>query len=804
MRTADRILVKGWILAPFEVTASSFRALVTLQFLCQLETGGYYEDKVAASAELVGSTRSSSSAYFEKLEILPHSQLIENEEAGVKGRQFQFEGLLNIQSLIPSDESRTYRLSLLARFSDKVALSNVSTITVLPREQWGKPQGGLLFPNVGVLGSDFLLVEGFSHYGKSLPTSVEVYVEGTLLGLATLGLELAELNNAYQDSLVSEKSRFQFLISFENAEEKLTSSVLQRPIQIEVKTLFEDGLEQTFRAPKLLWKPLQNKSELSENIEGEIEKVYFSEEGLLQIDGWMRSPGSARLILEGVRKRFDVTEKDFPGYTVWTKRRDIEARFAFLTMHDSYAFSVRLDPYAFGRFPGQLRLLAELSSNGKQFPLGSEHAWEHATELLQNIISKDTLAEKLVAKTSTSLSRLGVRSAKKLSTSETLKKTKSTSKTKKLSKLLVATNNLSAMEGAPKVLYAVIKHLLETTKGVQVSVVSPCEGDLLARYEALGVTVHVIGRGEASQREFKRLFEQFEPELVFANVIDTAWAVEAAWAKDVPCIWAIHESVDPLKEATCPMARLGLLHRLRGAERLIFVSERTKEVYLPYVEAKNTSVIPNGIDVDAIEAKCRSVTRQMARESLRISEDQIVISIIGTTVERKGQDVFLKGISELKLKNPRRKLKCFVVGAREIPFLSELIRLRQELKLEDVVEFVKETQAVEKYYQASDVLVIASREESAPLVSLEAFAFGVPLVSTTVFGLSEQIVDGVNALAFEMDNAFDLAQKVEKVISNSSLRNDLVEQAKADVKSRFSSSASLSKYRSHIESILPL
>ena len=55
-----------------------------------------------------------------------------------------------------------------------------------------------------------------------------------------------------------------------------------------------------------------------------------------------------------------------------------------------------------------------------------------------------------------------------------------------------------------------------------------------------------------------------------------------------------------------------------------------------------------------------------------------------------------------------------------------------------------ETAEPGRFYQAADVFVCTSRVESFPRVTLEAMAHGLPIVTTPVFGIREQVRPGTS------------------------------------------------------------
>ena len=115
------------------------------------------------------------------------------------------------------------------------------------------------------------------------------------------------------------------------------------------------------------------------------------------------------------------------------------------------------------------------------------------------------------------------------------------------------------------------------------------------------------------------------------------------------------------------------------------------------------------------------------------------------------------------------------MGDRPGPYSSELARLAARLPApcRDRVHVVPETEDVAPYYQAADVFVCTSRVESYPRVTLEAMACGLPIVSTPVFGLAEQLADGVNATFYPPGDATALAEALACLIEEPERRRTM-------------------------------
>jgi glycosyltransferase involved in cell wall biosynthesis len=80
--------------------------------------------------------------------------------------------------------------------------------------------------------------------------------------------------------------------------------------------------------------------------------------------------------------------------------------------------------------------------------------------------------------------------------------------------------------------------------------------------------------------------------------------------------------------------------------------------------------------------------------------------------------------------------------------------------------------------QAHDVLCLCSTfSEMSPLVIQEAFAAGIPVIASKVYGNAEQIIHGVNGLLFNYNEVEDLMRQIVKCINEP----DLVKQMSKNI-----------------------
>jgi len=114
-------------------------------------------------------------------------------------------------------------------------------------------------------------------------------------------------------------------------------------------------------------------------------------------------------------------------------------------------------------------------------------------------------------------------------------------------------------------------------------------------------------------------------------------------------------------------------------------------------------------------------------------------------------------------------LRLIVVGGDGLhtPEGQRLLGLTRTFGVEESIAFIGriEQKELPVYYNAADVMVLASHYESFGLVSIEALACGTPVVATPVGVMDTLIKQGQNGQLVANGDAESLAKAIDKVAS---------------------------------------
>lgn len=334
-------------------------------------------------------------------------------------------------------------------------------------------------------------------------------------------------------------------------------------------------------------------------------------------------------------------------------------------------------------------------------------------------------------------------------------------------RMLFFSHNLN-YEGAPLSLLQVLLGVV--AGGAEVAVVSAVEGPLRADATASGAEVAILPRASTKKIQrflywvrLWRLARRFRPDLIYANTIHMFSAVWLARFLRVPVVWCIRESISPFWPDLAQ--REAILRTFGLRPHVVFVADATRRLWQPVLGRAPAHVIPNGIPSQAIE---RLRSREMLPELRRrigLPEKSRAVVIVGTTAERKGQQIFVEAALKL-LRHCSTDVHFLIVGAREGPYLNRLRDTVLHGGASDRIHLIHESADILPYYAIADVFCCCSFQESHPRVVLEAMAFGVPIVATRVWGIPEQVEEGVSALLVQAGDPLALAARIGELLEN--------------------------------------
>jgi glycosyltransferase involved in cell wall biosynthesis len=190
--------------------------------------------------------------------------------------------------------------------------------------------------------------------------------------------------------------------------------------------------------------------------------------------------------------------------------------------------------------------------------------------------------------------------------------------------------------------------------------------------------------------------------------------------------------------------------------------------------------------VDARRFSPSAVDRAVARRSLGIPGDEIVIGMVGRFSPGKGHEEFLDAASRLRRTHP--EVRFVIVGEAshgEADYERGIRARAAELALGDTLRFAGFQPDVPQVMRALDILAFPSHAEAFGVVLIEAMAMELPVVSTNCDGVLDIVVDGETGLYVPAMDGEAMAGALARMIADPLMRARMGRAGRKRVLERF-------------------
>ncbi len=309
------------------------------------------------------------------------------------------------------------------------------------------------------------------------------------------------------------------------------------------------------------------------------------------------------------------------------------------------------------------------------------------------------------------------------------------------------------------------------------------------------VMARSIYNGEA-RRKIASLADEVKPDIAHFHNIHahlTASIITPLRKRSIPIVWTLHDY-----RLICP--NTSLLSKGEICERCIpnrfyeAILQRCKKGSFPasFLAMLTTfydryARVPTRIDrfitpSDFLRgkliqggfdpARVENVPNFVNLESHAGFPEKDYFCYLGRLSHEKGLDILIRGVAKID------KGRLLIVG--QGPEEENLKRLTAELGARRV-EFTgyKSGAELTRILAESQFVVLPSRwYENLPFAVMEAFASSKAVVASAIGGIPEMVDDGVNGFLFPMGNVDALAGRLEKMIADRDLREEMGRRAR--------------------------
>ncbi|NLN75539.1 MAG: glycosyltransferase family 4 protein [Armatimonadetes bacterium] len=220
---------------------------------------------------------------------------------------------------------------------------------------------------------------------------------------------------------------------------------------------------------------------------------------------------------------------------------------------------------------------------------------------------------------------------------------------------------------------------------------------------------------------------------------------------------------------------------LRKARHVICLNRYAVETCGGWLKAPDVRLIDNPIDDGFFDVS--------------IEEEQPGTILFGGSITRRKNVLGLLGALDILAKDyPEIRLKIAGKAADEA-YYQRCLDFVAGHGLQENVEFLGSlsVDAMASELGRACMLVLPSRQESAPVIISEAMAAGKPVVATAAGGTAEMVEDGVSGFVTPINDAPALASAIGKLMNDADLRRKMGQAGKKCAESRFRRSVVVEK-----------
>lgn len=305
--------------------------------------------------------------------------------------------------------------------------------------------------------------------------------------------------------------------------------------------------------------------------------------------------------------------------------------------------------------------------------------------------------------------------------------------------------------------------------------------ELKSRFGTLGISIHYFKEPKgnplkksllsiSSLIRISSLIQQIDPDTIHCHSPNLTFIPKLIGRKYVSTVHA-----DTMRPNI----------RYKHPTLLIAVSEGSKEFTKKVMGSPESSIrmVYHGISERFAKKEPKEALEHLKTE-FNIPKNKFIIGVVGRITPQKGTDVLVQAIGKFLPETMKEQIHVVIVGdyqSEEQKVWLDTLLKEHQLDNFNVLGF----RDPKPFYQLFDVFVLPSRSDTFGLVAVESMMSGCCTIRSDSNGAYDQITPGVDGLIFEMDNAQQLAQHLEKVFLDPELRSRLAENGQQKALNNF-------------------
>ncbi len=268
---------------------------------------------------------------------------------------------------------------------------------------------------------------------------------------------------------------------------------------------------------------------------------------------------------------------------------------------------------------------------------------------------------------------------------------------------------------------------------------------------------------------------KFKPDLIIAGPLPTTIIIYANFLKKITKSKLLINA--SFHQNDSGFHQLPLIKTLQQSDFIWSLTQFEAQYFIKKFNIDSQKIIlaGNGIDPSLI---IKNIKKTKTNNLL----------FVGSFSAHKGIDLLIEAFSKLAIQTKYKDLTLTIAGQKTLyyPQLKEIINsLDKSIKSKIKIVFNFPQSKLSQLIDKSTCLVLPSNHESFGLVLIESWARSKTVITSNIPPLQELVKKSKGGLTFQKNNSNDLKTKIQKIIDNPKLNQQLAQNGYQYVKNNY-------------------
>ncbi|WP_169087691.1 glycosyltransferase family 4 protein [Paenibacillus sp. PL91] len=201
-------------------------------------------------------------------------------------------------------------------------------------------------------------------------------------------------------------------------------------------------------------------------------------------------------------------------------------------------------------------------------------------------------------------------------------------------------------------------------------------------------------------------------------------------------------------------------------DAIITINKEDYQAAQKFMSSDKVYYVP-GVGVDTSLYRPGELDKRAIRNSLGLSNEDILLIAMGDLIHRKNYAVSIRAIA----KADNSKLHFLICGKG--PKLEELKGLAKDLNIENQIHFLGFRTDTKELQQVADIFLFTTHQEGLPRSMMEAMASGLPCVASKIRGNVDLIENSIGGYLFPPEDIDGFAKAISELAVDEGLRKTM-------------------------------